>query len=126
MAKKFRFGVGRLDTFLLSVFYVISGGANAFILIVDSFRFMPAGVLAVLSFMVAYGLLKGRKWSVRLVVVMFFPVVTFASFTLYASVLWYTFYPSLEMLLFHFSLIMYIILSFISFVYVTAKRKSLQ
>ncbi|NIR87944.1 hypothetical protein GWO13_10495 [Candidatus Bathyarchaeota archaeon] len=108
----------------VSMFYVVVGGAEALILVFSNFRLVHVGPLAVLSLITAYGLIRMKKWSVLLAVILFFPAMTFGATTLYASVTLQTFYPSLEILLFHLALIVYLILTFIAFIYVVAVREN--
>ena len=121
-----RLGTKRLDTLLLAIFYTVAGVANTYLLALSNFTFMPAGAFAVLSFIAAYGLFTTKKWAVWIVIILFFPAATFSAATLYFSVRFSTFYPSVEILLFHLAFLFYVILSFISFVYVAAKRKTFQ
>jgi len=118
--------VKRRDGLLLAVFYVTVGVAQIVILALSNFRFYPSGVFAVLSLMAAYGLLTSKKWSVWLVIGLFFPQVVFGASTLYAFIIWYSSYPEISLLLLDALLISFIILSLISFVYVAAKRKTFQ
>jgi len=118
--------IRRLDTLLLTMFYAVAGAAYTYMLALSNFIFMPAGAFAVLSFIVAYGLFTTKKWAVWIVTILFFPAATFGTATLYFSVRFYTFYPSVEILLFHLAFLFYIVLSFTSFVYVAAKRKTFQ
>mgnify|MGYP001059972936 CR=1 FL=1 len=116
----------QLDILLLTIFYAVAGAANIYILALSNFTFMPVGAFAVLSFIAAYGLFIKKKWAVWIVMMLFFPVAVFGSVTLFFSVSISTFYPSVDFLLFHLSLLFYVILSFISVVYVAAKRKTFQ
>ena len=121
-----RLKVKRLDTLLLAIFYAVAGAAYTYMLALANFRFMPAGAFAALSFIAAYGLFTTKKWAVWIVTILFFPAATFAGATLYFSIHFYTFYPSVEILLLHLSFIFYVILSFIAFIYAAAKRKTFQ
>jgi len=121
-----RLKVKRRDTLLLATFYAVAGAAYTYMLALSNFNFMPAGAFAALSFIAAYGLFTTKKWAVWIVVILFFPAATFGVTTLYSSIRLYTFYPSVEVLLIHLSFIFYVILSFISFIYAAAKRKTFQ
>jgi len=116
----------RLDTLLLAIFYAVAGVANSYMLVLSNFAFMPAGAFAALSFIAAFGLFTTRKWAVWIVIMLFFPAATFGSVTLYFSVRFHTFYPSIGILLCHLAFLFYVILSFVSLVYVAAKRKTFQ
>jgi len=110
---------------LLAVFYAVVGVAEIAVLVLSNF--LPvAGALAVLSLIAAYGLLMTKKWSVWLVIGLFFPQLVFGAATLYASIVAYWLYPTSNLLLFSALLLVFIVLSFISFLYVAAKRKSFQ
>ena len=121
-----RLKVKRLDTLLLAIFYTAAGVANTYILALSNFRFMPVGAFAVLSFIAAYGLFITKRWAVWIVVILFFPAAMFGITVLYFSVSFYTFSPSVEILLFHLAFLFYVLLYFVSFVYVAAKRKTFQ
>lgn len=108
---------------LVSFYYVIVGAVLAFFLVVSSFNLLHVGVLALLNLMLAYGLFKMRKWSIKLLAALFLPQVTFGSVTLYYSVAMWTFYSTWETATFNALLILYIILCFVSLVYVAAKKK---
>jgi len=118
--------IKRLDTLLLAVFYLVAGVANISMLVLSNFDFMPAGAFAVLSFIAAYVLWTTKKWAVWIVTILFFPAATLSVATLYFSVRVYTFFPSIEILLFHLALVFYAVLSFVSLIYVAAKRKTFQ
>jgi len=111
---------------MVCIFYVVVGGAEALILAFSNFQLPQVGPLAVLSLITAYGLIRMKRWSVPLAAILFFPAMTFGATTLYVSVTWQTFFPSLEILLLHLALIVYLILTFVAFIYVVAVRKSLK
>lgn len=123
MPLKSKLKVERLGVLAASIFYVIVGGAEAIVLALSNFRLVHVGPLAVLSLITAYGLLRMKKWSVFLVTILFFPAITFGASTFYASVMRQTFYPSVDVLLFHLALIAYLILTLIALIYVVAVRK---
>jgi uncharacterized membrane protein (DUF2068 family) len=123
MPLKSKLKVEKLGVLAASIFYVIVGGAETIILALSNFRLIHVGPLAVLSLITAYGLLRMKKWSVFLVTILFFPAITFGASTFYASVMRQTFYPSVDVLLFHLALIAYLILTLIALIYVVAVRK---
>jgi len=123
---KARLNVKRRDGLLLAVFCAVVGIAQLVILALSNFALYPYGVLAVLSFIAAYGLFTVKKWSVWLVIGLFLPQFVFGTVTLYASILRYTTYQEITLLLLNIALAIFIILTFVSFVYVAAKRKSFQ
>jgi len=109
---------------LVSLFYVVVGAILAVILVVSSFSLIHVGILAILNLILAYGLFKREKWSVKLLAALFLPQVMFGSATLHYSVVVWTFYSTWENVAFNLLLILYIVLSFISLVYVGVKRKN--
>lgn len=123
---KSKLKVKRRDGLLLTIFYTIVGVAQIIVLAQTNLRFFPSGALAVLSFITAYGLFTVKKWSVWLVISLFFPQLVFGAVTLYASIVWYSFSPQVSLLLLDVLLVLFIVLSLVSFVYVAAKRKTFQ
>jgi len=123
-----RFKIKRRDGFLLAVFYTVVGAFQIVILALSSATLIPphVGALAILSFIAAYGLFRTRKWSVWLVIVLFFPQLVFGLASLYASIALYALLPEVSVLLLNIALAVFIVLSFTSFVYVAAKRKTFQ
>jgi len=84
------------------------------------------GALAILSLIAAYGLFTVRKWSVWLVIGLFFPQVVFGATTLYSSISLYSFHQDVSLLLLDISLVLFIALSLVSFFYLAAKRKTFE
>jgi hypothetical protein len=123
---KTKLSVKRLDGLLLAVFYFVVGVAQLVILALLNFAPFIFGILAVLSFMAAYGLFTVKKWSVWLVIGLFFPQLVFGIVTLYAAFLQYTAFQDITLLLLNIVLVIFIVLIFTSFVYVAAKRRSFQ
>jgi len=126
MTSKPKLKIERWDTTLLSAFYLISGIAYLFILVLSRFNYLVTVFLGFLSLIIAYGLIKMKRWAVPFVVALFFPQVTFEVFALYASVTMYTFYLNIEVLLFNLALIMHMMFLTFCFLYVAAKRKEFQ
>ena len=123
---KSKLKVKRRDGLLLAIFYIIVGVIQIIALASTNFALFTSGILAVLSFIAAYGLFTAKKWSVWLVIGLFFPQFVFGVVTLYASILSYATYQEATFMLLNIALAAFIVLSFISFVYVAAKRKSFQ
>lgn len=107
---------------LVSLFYAVVGVVLVSVLLLANFRLFHVGVLAVLNLILAYGLFKMKKWSVKLLAALFLPQVVFGVITLY-SVMGWTLSPVWETTAFNLSLILYVVLCFVSLVYVAAKRK---
>jgi hypothetical protein len=89
-------------------------------------RMVWIGALAILSLIAAYGLFTVRKWSVWLVIGLFFPQVVFGATKLYSSISLYSFPQEVSLLLLDISLVLFITLSLVSFLYVAAKRKTFE
>jgi len=121
---KSKLKVEKLGVVAFSLFHAVAGGAQAFILVLSNFTLVHVGFLAVLSLVTAYGLVRMRRWSVFLTAILFFLGITFGATTLYSSIMRQTFYPSLGVLLFHLTIIAYLIMTTAAFIYVRAKRES--
>jgi hypothetical protein len=121
---KSKLKVMRRDELLLAIFYAAAGAAQIAVLVLTDFRFFPSGAFAVLSFIVAYGLLRTKRWSVWLIIGLFFPQFVFGAVVLYASILWYISYQAAAFLLLNVALAIFMVLSLVSFVYVAVKRDS--
>lgn len=109
---------------LVSIFHVAVGATLAVVLAIFSFSLPHVAVLAALNLILAYGLFKRRKWSVKLLAVLFLPQITFGSITLYDSVVFWTFSSTWEKPASNLLLGLYIVLCLLSLVYVGAKRKN--
>lgn len=123
---KSKLKVEKLGMVAFSIFYVVAGGAQAFILVLSNFTLVHVGFLAVLSLITAYGLIRMRRWSVLLAAILFFLGTTFGATTLYSSIMRQTFYPSLGVLLFHLTIIAYLLMTTFALIYVRANRESFQ
>lgn len=123
---KSKLKIKRKDGLLLAIFYTVVGIVQIIVLASTNFALFTSGVLAVLSFIAAYGLFTVKKWSIWLVIGLFFPQFVFGVVTLYASILSYAIYQETAFMLLNIALAIFIVLSFVSFVYVAAKRKSFQ
>jgi hypothetical protein len=95
------------------------------VLALSNLMIFTSAILAVLSFIAAYGLLASKRWSVWLVIALFFPQLAFGAATLNASLVNYSVYQESTFMMLGIGLSAFILLSFIVFVYVAAKRKSL-
>ena len=122
MTLKSIFGVEKLGVAVVSIFYVIAGIAQLVVLVMSAIP--PLAVLAISCLIAAYGLIKMRRWAVWLVLILLFPEITFATTTLYASIMQQqTFFPNLEWLLFNLLLVIYVIATISASIYILAKRQ---
>jgi len=119
---KSKLKVKRRDGLLLAIFYIIVGVVQIIALATTDFGLYTSGVLAVLSFIAAYGLFTVKKWSVWLVIGLFFPLFVFGATIIFASINQQLSFMLLSMA----PAVIVIVLSFISFVYVATKRKTFQ
>lgn len=103
--------------FATSIFYAIAG--VLFLVLFPLNGYAPhLGLLGIFSLGTAYGLLRIRSWSLWLVMILFISGTTFAVFTIYAI--------SLQNVLYSTGVIAYLILTWISAIYVGAKREALK
>jgi len=116
----------RFDALILAILYLVVGAANTYVWAISDFIFAPGAAFAALSFIAAYGVFVTKKWAVWIVTILFFPATTFGVLTLFSSIRFYTFSPSVGVLLFHLLFLLYVILYVISFAYVAVKRKTFQ
>ena len=121
-----RFKVKRRDALLIAIFYAIVGVLQLATLALFDVRMVWIGVLAVLSLIAAYGVFTVQKWSVWLIIGLFFPQVVFGVTTLYGSITLYSLSQELSLLLLDITLIVFIVLSLVSFIYVATKRKTFE
>jgi hypothetical protein len=119
------FKAERRNVLLLAIFQIIVGIVHIIVLALSNLAIFTSAILALLSFIAAYGLLASKKWAVWLVIALFFPQLAFGAATLNATILNYSVYEESTFMILGIGLAAFIILSFIAFVYVTAKRKSL-
>jgi hypothetical protein len=121
MTSKARFNIENPMVFMFSLFYIIVGIVEVGYWAMESFAAPPhIGVLGILSLITAYGFFRMKKWSVPLVIGLFFLGITFGAITLNTSIVLQTFRGAL---LFHIALIVYIIILLIAFIYTVAKRE---
>jgi hypothetical protein len=121
-----RFKVKRRDALLIAIFYAIVGVLQLATLALFDVRMVWIGVLAILSLIAAYGVFTVQKWSVWLIIGLFFPQVVFGVTTLYGSITLYSLSQELSLLLLDITLIVFIVLSLVSFIYVATKRKTFE
>ena len=67
---------------LFSVFYLVAGIGNIIILVMNNFNPPHVALVALLSLISAIGIYRLEKWSLWLVVALFFIVTTYGSFML--------------------------------------------
>jgi len=108
---------------VFSVFYVVVGVAEVFVLAMSNFTVFHIGVLGLLNLFTAYGLFRMKRWSVPIVIALLFLGITFGATTLYYSVVLQTFEGAL---LFHVALIAYLLMTLVASTYVIWKREEFQ
>ncbi len=121
-----RIKIKRRDGLLLAIFYAVVGVLEMAIFALSNYSVIPphVGALAVLSLIAAYGFVTARKWAVWLVIILFFPQLVFGAISLNAGVVLHKIIPEFTVLLMDIALGIFIVLTFISFVYVAARRKT--
>jgi len=124
MTLKSKLRIENPGMFIFSVFYVIAGAVLIYVLALSRFNLYHVGVLGFLSLITAYGLIRMKRWSVLLVVILLFLGITFDGVTLYSSFVIPTFYTNPEVWLLQVVLILYMIFTVVASIYVVAKRKS--
>jgi hypothetical protein len=121
MASKSGFSIENPVVFLFTLFYIIVGILQVGYWAVENSAAPPTIiVLGILSLITAYGFFRMKKWSVPLVISLFFLGVTFGVITLNTSILLQSFGGAL---LFHIALISYMIILLIALLYTLMKRE---
>jgi len=121
MTAKSRFNIKNPIVLLFSLFYIAAGIIQTGYWAIEIFAAPPhIGALGILSIITAYGFFKMKKWSVPLVIILFFTELTFAALTLNTSIALQTFGGAS---LFQTALIAYMMILLIAFIYTLAKRK---
>jgi hypothetical protein len=107
---------------LFSIFYIAVGIAEVAYFAIENFAAPPhIPVLGILSLITAYSLFKMKRWSVPLVVGLFFTGITFGATTLANSIAVQTFGGAL---LFHTALLAYMVILLIASGYIVVKREN--
>jgi hypothetical protein len=107
---------------MFSVFYIAVGIVEVGYFAIENFAAPPhIPVLGILSLITAYTLFKMKKWTLPLVVGLFFVGITFGATTLSNSLALQTLGDAM---LFHIALIAYMIILLIASVYIVAKREN--
>jgi uncharacterized membrane protein (DUF2068 family) len=126
MGLKSRLKIESLPIFVFLVFYIIAGIGTIYILAVNGVAMVHTGLIAVLSLITAYGLYKMEKWSLWLVVALFFIGNAFGIITLYATITEYGFAESNDALMLNLALIGYIVMTWLATIYIGAKKDKLK
>ncbi len=119
------FKEGHISVLLLAVFQIIVGVVHVGVLALSDPRIFTSAILAVFSFIAAFGLLASKKWAIWLVIALFFPQLAFGAATLNVALVNYGVSLDSTYLLLGAGFVVFIIVSFIAFAYVAAKRNSL-
>jgi len=125
-ALKSRLKIESLPIFVFLVFYLIAGIGNLYILAINGVSMIHTAIIAILSLITAYGLYRMEKWSLWLVVVLFFIGNTYGIITLYATITGYGFMESNDAFLLNLALIGYIIMTWLATIYIGAKKDKLK
>jgi len=107
---------------LFSIFYIAVGIAEVGYFAIENFA-APAHipVLGILSLITAYSILKMKKWALPIVVGLFVTGITFGATTLSDSITLQTFGGAM---LFHITLITYMLILLIASAYIVTKREN--
>jgi len=126
MTLRSKLKIESLPIFVFLVFYIIAGIGNLYILAVNGVSMVHTGIIAILSLITAFGLYRMEKWSLWLVVILFFIGNTFGIVSLYASTVKYGFAGNTETLLLNLALIGYIIMTWLATIYIGIKKDTLK
>lgn len=126
MALKERLKIESTPIFVFLIFYIIAAIGNLYILAANGLAMVHTALIAILSLITAYGLYRMEKWSLWLVVVLFFIGNTFGFVTLYFSILVNGFAGSVGTLLLNLALTGYLIMTWLATIYIGARRDKLK
>jgi len=126
MALKARLGIESTPIFMFAIFYVLAAVWTLGILASNGLSMVHTAIIALMSLVTAYGLYRMEKWSLWLVLGLFFIGNTFGLVTLYWSLVLNGFAGSTEVLLTNLAIIGYVIVTWIATIYVAARRDKLK
>jgi hypothetical protein len=126
MGLKEKLGIESTPIFVFLVFYIIAAVGNLYVLAVNGVGMAQTAIIAILSLITAYGLYKMEKWSLWLVVALFFIGNTFGFVTLYFSMGVNGFAGTTDAMLLNLALIGYIIMTWLATIYIGARKDKLK
>jgi len=126
MTLKERLKIESMPIFVFAIFYVLAAIWTLAILVANGVSMVHTALIALLSLITAYGLYRMQKWSLWLVVALFFIGNTFGLVTLYWSIATDGFAGSIYVLLLNLSLIGYLIMTWLATIYIGAKKDKLK
>jgi hypothetical protein len=117
---------GLTDLRIAAIIYMVLGVYALVFPIVYDISLYPLYIVGGLSILCGAGVLLLKKWAVWISAALFPVMLMLSIATLYYSVSVAGFYPDWERMLFHLSLVIYLILSIVGFLLVIDKRKDLK
>jgi hypothetical protein len=126
MTLKEKLKIESTPIFVFTVFYILAAVWTLAILAVNGIAMVHTAIIALLSLITAYGLYKMQKWSLWLVVALFFIGNTFGLVNLYWSIIGNGFSENTETLLLNLALIGYVIMTWLATIYIGAKKDKLK
>jgi len=126
MALKEKLKIESTPIFVFLIFYIIAAIGNLYILATNDFAMVDTAMIAILSLITAYGLYRMERWSLWLIVILFFIGNTFGFVTLYNDIAENGFAGSINTLLLNLALIGYLIMTWLATIYIGARRDKLK
>ncbi|MEM2387185.1 MAG: hypothetical protein QXO50_04130 [Candidatus Bathyarchaeia archaeon] len=118
MGFKLRLKTENMGLLLASIFYAVAGIACFVILATMDYELVHIGLIGIISLATTYGLIRRRRWALWSIFVLFFTNTTFA-----ISMLYYTLGGNI---ITDTAMILYLILTWVATIYLTARRKKLE
>jgi hypothetical protein len=112
--------------FFFAMFYLVAGVLNLLVLAVFGFGLFHVAMIAVLSFVVAFGLYRLQRWTLWPVLALLFMATAYGALMLNAFVTNYQASPDTGLAFPIFVYTAYLLLTWIGTVYVSVKRKTLR
>lgn len=122
MTSEKHYKIGNQTRRLLAIFYIIVGIALVGYFAIENSTSPPhILVLGLLSLFAGYTIFAPGKWTIPIIVGLFFVGITFGITTLFHSIMLQSF---VDALLLHLSLIVYMILLVIASMYIISRREN--
>ncbi|UCE96458.1 MAG: hypothetical protein JSV51_02325 [Candidatus Bathyarchaeota archaeon] len=119
-------GIEHRGFFFFTLFYATTGIANLVILGIHSLGLFHVTIVAVLSLIAAFGLYRLQSWTLWFIIGLFFIGTTYIAIMLNISIASYATNSDITTLFTTIAWTIYLILTWISVGYITAKRKILR
>ncbi|UCH31736.1 MAG: hypothetical protein JSV05_09665 [Candidatus Bathyarchaeota archaeon] len=120
------FEIRHKGLFFFTLFYLVAGILNLAVLGIYGLDLLHVALIAVLSLITSFGLYGLQRWSLWLVIGLFFITTTYGAFMLNAILTDYTSPPGISTSIAILAIIFYLIFTWIATIYIASNRKDLR